>query len=85
MKDGTQRGIREVWRNDRGREKAGESRTLPPLLPPLLFRSFLGQQTVAEVGLGSQEMDRECNGEKKEGEGVGGGGDRARQTVYPPK
>lgn len=85
MKDGTQRGIREVWRNDRGREKAGESRTLPPLLPPLLFRSFLGQQTVAGVGLRSQEMDRECYGEKKEGEGVGGVIGHARQYILPSR
>lgn len=55
MKDGTQRGIREVRRNDRERKKARERRTLPPLLPPPLFHSFLGQQNVAKVGLKRQK------------------------------
>lgn len=55
MKDGTQRGIREVRRNDRERKKARERRTLPPLLPPPLFHSFLRQQNVAKVGLKRQK------------------------------
>ncbi len=49
MKDGTQQGIREVRRNDRERKKAGERRTLPPLLPPPFFHSFLGQKLLLKL------------------------------------
>lgn len=67
MKDGTQRGISRARRNDGEKESRGKA-TLPPLFPPLLFRPFLGHQTVAVGGLNQAGL--ETRG--------------ASQTLYPP-
>ena len=53
------------------RKKAGVRRTLPPLLPPLLFHSVLRRQT-AEVRKGKQKWSKSARVRKKREARLGG-------------